>query len=110
MAKLNTRQITGSRAQRAGKEAEKAVSACLSGAGWGIVTSAVLDYSRKTDVLAECPEGMVYPLQVSISPKSARQIETLKERGVLNVTPKNVGQIVCGNCVNVESCQRSLLD
>ncbi len=88
----------------AGREAEQKVADQLLSAGWGAYTSPELDYGRKIDVMAICPEGVETAVQVSINDKSNRAKKALEKRNILPVYTANsvsvAGQI-CANCVDV---------
>lgn len=84
------RKNPGLEGQRQGREAEETIAEAFNAAGWGTFTSPKHDYAHKTDVVAICPNGEVFNVQVSVNPKSKRQTATLKKkRRSTHITPGN---------------------
>ena len=101
----------GSIAQSRGKEAEIEIGQQLDVSGWTTTTSPELDYARKTDLQVECPEGIEWNIQVSTSPKSNRQRETLEKRGVTPIASTELersglsaGIYICNRVCSVVEC------
>lgn len=97
----------GLQARLSGQAAEDLVNQQLVQGGFTTSQSPILDYAKKTDVLATCNYGTVTPVQVSTSPKSARQQRKLHERGILPIatselerTGSSAAAFICSNCVD----------
>lgn len=105
------RKNPGLEGQRQGREAEETIAEAFNAAGWGTFTSPEHDYAHKTDVVAICPNGEVFNVQVSVNPKSKRQTATLKKRDVVPIslretTKRGVSPTVlaCARCAFTATC------
>lgn len=101
----------GHQAKIAGREAEQRVIDELQEAGWHTTISPELDYAHKTDVITTCPGGTEFPIQISTSPKSARQQKTLERRGVTPIATgeldrhgDRVSNYICSRICKIEEC------